>query len=606
MYGEAYVNPRIAGPGAGSRSGRAAVFDRAMRRSACLRFTAAGASVALFYEALLIYAALCTPSGSSAYLRTLDHDLIEASASGDVALVRALLGDGARPDLRYPWGRRRPLIRAMQAGSLETMRLLLRAGADPDAPDRDGDLALHLALRVPDNLPTVASLIEAGADVNARSGAGLTPLHIVTQSGALQYLPVILKAGADVNAPDARGFTPLHDAARWGGWDVVQQLLNAGADANRPDAAGRTPLHAAAASPFAVAKLRSLLAAGARIDATDNEGKTPLHLAVRSLGEFTGRHTIRELLRAGARPDAIDGHGLRPLDEATSAARREAARSLMQTAVAGRPARSAPAADGAVVPRMGDQTGAASAGSGSSMTDVLVFVVDSAFEEPPRDDAPEAEPADRLPAGHGEVMRRTIRRYYDGEIRRLDVETFGLDSRGLAQAFARVRDHAQQHPGKRLVVNVSLGGSAGAATDRICTQLAEMGVVLVAAVGNEGRRWCCFPAAHPNVVSVASAFRTPQAYVRSSYSNYGDAVDIAIVQELNYGPGGSGGTSTATAMATGLIATALAADPGLPVPDVLAGLPSGGRPAQGFPPHVKVVDPEVAADRRAGLRPAVN
>ena len=84
------------------------------------------------------------------------------------------------------------------------------------------------------------------------------------------------------------------------------------------------------------------------------------------------------------------------------------------------------------------------------------------------------------------------------------------------------------------VINMSLGGGGDSKLMREAIDYAhEKGVVIVAAAGNEGRDSASYPALYPNVIGVSAIGPDEQ---KTSYSNYGEGVDIAA-------PGGATRTS---------------------------------------------------------------
>lgn len=75
------------------------------------------------------------------------------------------------------------------------------------------------------------------------------------------------------------------------------------------------------------------------------------------------------------------------------------------------------------------------------------------------------------------------------------------------------------------VINMSLGGGGDSKLMREAIDYAhKKGVVVIAAAGNEGSSRASYPAYYPNVIAV-SAVGPDQT--KTSYSNYGDGVDIA-------------------------------------------------------------------------------
>jgi hypothetical protein len=72
-------------------------------------------------------------------------ELLTAAARGDTPRVEALLGAGAKLEIRDKRGRT-PLLCAAAAGHADTVHALLAKGADPAARDREGLTAYGLAL----------------------------------------------------------------------------------------------------------------------------------------------------------------------------------------------------------------------------------------------------------------------------------------------------------------------------------------------------------------------------------------------------------------------------------------------------------------------------
>lgn len=72
--------------------------------------------------------------------------LVEAAASGNVALTKALLDGGADPNFRTAFGITPLMLLAVIAreeAHLPVVRTLLDAGADPIAKDKDGQTAIE-------------------------------------------------------------------------------------------------------------------------------------------------------------------------------------------------------------------------------------------------------------------------------------------------------------------------------------------------------------------------------------------------------------------------------------------------------------------------------
>lgn len=117
------------------------------------------------------------------------------------------------------------------------------------------------------------------------------------------------------------------------------------------------------------------------------------------------------------------------------------------------------------------------------------------------------------------------------------------------------------------VINLSLGESSPSFLLEDAVDYAyEKGAVVVAAAGNEGMNERFYPAAYPNVISVAA---TDESDKRADFSNYDSTVDLAAPGTDIYStwPGGSyeslSGTSMACPMVSAVAALVLSKNPSL-------------------------------------------
>lgn len=112
------------------------------------------------------------------------------------------------------------------------------------------------------------------------------------------------------------------------------------------------------------------------------------------------------------------------------------------------------------------------------------------------------------------------------------------------------------------LVNLSLVGPANPLLERAMDRLDQLGVVLVAAVGNEATDEPRYPAAYPSVIGVGAVDRDGKPYARG---NRGSAVEVVApgVEIVSSVPGDAfafgDGTSLAAAQVTGVLALAVAA-----------------------------------------------
>jgi hypothetical protein len=139
----------------------------------------------------------------------------------------------------------------------------------------------------------------------------------------------------------------------------------------------------------------------------------------------------------------------------------------------------------------------------------------------------------------------------------MPVKVLGADGRGTTAAIASGILWAVAHEAD--VINLSLGGTGTtrALADAV-SHAASEGVVVVAAAGNNGNRTSFYPAAYPQVISVAGTTPSDRRY---EWSNYGSWVQVAA-PGCNIAPDAGGGyinfcgTSAATPVVSGIAALA--------------------------------------------------
>ena len=180
-----------------------------------------------------------------------------------------------------------PLIEAVKQGDVAGVRAMLGQGAAVDAPEMDGTTALHWAVHRDDG--DIASLlIGAGADVTAANRYGVAPIALASLNGSAPMLARLLAAGADVNRAQPEGETALMTAARTGRVEAVRLLLDHGADADAAEQwRGQTALMWAAAEGHTAA-VRELVSHGADVHARSGHAARSEHAEGSAIGSAAG------------------------------------------------------------------------------------------------------------------------------------------------------------------------------------------------------------------------------------------------------------------------------------------------------------------------------
>ncbi|MEO6080271.1 MAG: ankyrin repeat domain-containing protein [Steroidobacteraceae bacterium] len=276
--------------------------------------------------------------------------LADAAMRGDIPAMKALLKDGAEPNVRGKFGTPAlhwlvdadnsaavqillkagadvnalterdvsPLSLAIANANVGLVDLLLKAGANPNQPEPTGETLLMMAAQI-GTLPVVNMLLQRGVEVDARERSfGQTALMFAARAGHPEVVAALLAKGAQPNVATTVGSAPQFVKPNsQAGFGFGIGILRGGVPADRgrrePAPGGLTPLHYAARhNHVEVAKL--LLQAGAKVNAREANDITPLLMAVGSANVATALF----LLEHGGDVNAVDWYGRTPLWEAVN------------------------------------------------------------------------------------------------------------------------------------------------------------------------------------------------------------------------------------------------------------------------------------------------
>jgi uncharacterized protein len=267
-----------------------------------------------------------------------------AARSGDPRTVRLILIAGAALDDADYTRNRTPLIYAAMSGDLAVVQALLDQGANVNLVTKDDRTALSMA--VARNHANVAQLLlDRGADPNVQQGPGRGPLWSAVYNGQTKIIHALLDKGAkpDSETLNAAIFSPEGQANRLdivrllldrgapvetmkmavtdspvanavvGGFPrIVELLLERGANPNEKGPEGMTLLMVAASLKNGLEQAKILLARGADLNARGDLGLTALSIAhlegtdetvkfLESRGAKVDKNNLGDCIAAGER-----------------------------------------------------------------------------------------------------------------------------------------------------------------------------------------------------------------------------------------------------------------------------------------------------------------
>jgi ankyrin repeat protein len=154
--------------------------------------------------------------------------LDDAASQGDVAVIEALLANGAEIDAPGEGGET-PLIRAILEGHADVAELLITRGANVMARNERGLTPLHAAA-YSDNTELARLLLDHGAELEDKANvSGATPLMVAAEENHVAVAELLIVRGADLSNPDREGFTPLTQAWAKKRTEMVRLLKRHGA-----------------------------------------------------------------------------------------------------------------------------------------------------------------------------------------------------------------------------------------------------------------------------------------------------------------------------------------------------------------------------------------
>ena len=184
------------------------------------------------------------------------------------------------------------LQQAAREGGVERVEALLQAGTPVNAADEDDGATPLMLVSKSGHLETLHVLLRRGADVHRTMTDGWCALALASQGGHARVVSGLLAAGAAVDVRLDNGWTPLMLAAVRGHDETVRTLLDARASIDARSRAGETALMGACRHGC-LEVARTLITCGANVALCTADGETALVLAEEH------EHQVMSVLREG-------------------------------------------------------------------------------------------------------------------------------------------------------------------------------------------------------------------------------------------------------------------------------------------------------------------
>ena len=220
------------------------------------------------------------------------------------------------------------LFRAVSSGDEALVRRLLIDGADVNHRSHRDETPLYYACES-NQLSMARLLLEHGADCSRRPHTK-SSLMAAARFGSRELVRTLLSRGASIDAGRTDSYSELHMAAFAGNEDAFFEMMETNPSCfGRPCSGGYTELHIAAWSGSTAMCRAIVQAKAALLDATDESRMTPLHYACTRPGNA---RVVRMLLSLGANPNADNLDRRKPIDMAVDSKAEDCARELVLAA----------------------------------------------------------------------------------------------------------------------------------------------------------------------------------------------------------------------------------------------------------------------------------